>query len=237
MRDKVNTDAPYQLYYFPIPGRAEASRVALSFANLDWSDNRINGEEYGRMKENGDLPWGLVPILRTPEGVLAESSAILRYVGNMAGLTPEDPFQTAKVDEFIDGYEPFSQILSGSFSIEDVEERTRVRTSLFEIDGKGTKGLKAVEKKIVESTTGWAASTPEMNIADIRVFTSLFGLFSGNFDGVYKENLANYPGLLKYHDKVANEPRIKNHYANISERPLCWTYQPGAFSDLLESNS
>ena len=232
MASKVNSDAPYQLYYFPIPGRAEASRVALSFANLDWNDNRINGDEYGRMKKNGDLPWGLVPILQTPEGVLAESSAILRYIGKMAGLIPKDAFQIAKVDEFIDGYEPFSQILSGSFSIEDVEERTRVRELLFEEDGKGTKGLKAVEKKIAESTTGWVASTPEMNIADIRVFTSLFGLFSGNFDGVHKENLANYPSLLEYHEKVANEPRIKAHYADISERPLCWTYQPDAFLDL-----
>ena len=72
-----------------------------------------------------------------------------------------------------------------------------------------------------------------MNIADIRVFTALFGLFSGNFDGVEKSTLADYPGLLHYHDKVANEPRIKSHYANISEGSLRWTYQPGAFSDLV----
>jgi glutathione S-transferase len=233
MSNSTNTAAPYQLYYFPIPGRAEASRVALSLANLDWKDNLINGEEYGRMKQNGDLPWGMVPILTTPEGVLAESSSILRYIGNMAGLTPQEPFHAAKVDEFIDGYEPFSQILSGSFSIEDVEERTRAREALFEEDGKGTEGLKAVEKKIAESTTGWAASTTEMNIADLRVFTSLFGLFSGNFDGVAKATLADYPGLLQYHDKVANEPRIKAHYADISEGSLCWTYQPGAFADLV----
>ena len=232
MANSANTEAPYQLYYFPIPGRAEASRVALSLAGLDWNDNLINGEEYGRMKHNGDLPWGMVPILTTPEGVLAESGAITRYIGNMAGLTPKDPFHAAKVDEFMDGYEPFSQILSGSFSIEDVEERTRAREALFEEDGEGTKGLKTIEGKIAESTTGWVASSPEMNIADLRVFTSLFGLFSGNFDGVNKETLADYPGLLEYHDRVANEPRIKAHYADISEGSLRWTYQPGAFADL-----
>ena len=32
------TSKPYQLYYWPIPGRAEAARVALSLANLDWED-------------------------------------------------------------------------------------------------------------------------------------------------------------------------------------------------------
>ena len=82
--DFANTVEPYQLYYFPIPGRAEASRVVLSLANLSWKDNEINFEEYGRMKHNGELPWGMVPMLRTPDGVLAESAAILRYIGNMA---------------------------------------------------------------------------------------------------------------------------------------------------------
>ena len=231
--DFANTVEPYQLYYFPIPGRAEASRVVLSLANLSWKDNEINFEEYGQMKRNGELPWGMVPMLRTPDGVLAESTAILRYIGNMAGLTPADPFHAAKVDEFIDGVEPFSQILSGTFSIEDVDERTRARQAVFEEEGEGTKNLKLLEKKITESTTGWVASTTDMNIADIRVFTALFGLFSGNFDGVEKSTLADYPSLLRYHDKVANEPRIKAHYANISEGSLRWTYQPGAFADLI----
>jgi hypothetical protein len=38
---------------------------------------------------------------------------------------------------------------------------------------------------------------------------------------------------VQYHDKVANEPRIKAHYAKISEGSLRWTYQPGAFADLI----
>ena len=214
-------------------GRAEASRVVLSLANLDWNDNEIDGEEYGRMKHNGELPWGMVPILRTADGVLAESAAILRYIGDMAGLTPTDAFLAAKVDEFIDGVEPFSQVLRGTFAIEDVDERTRLRQAVFKEDGEGTKNLKLLEEKIAESTTGWVASTSDMNIADLKVFTDLFGLFSGNFDGVDKATLADYPGLLQYHDKVANEPRIKAHYANLPEGSLRWTYQPGAFADLI----
>ena len=227
-----SANAPYQLYYFPIPGRAEASRVVLSLAKLDWDDVEISGEEYGRMKRNGDLPWGMVPVLRTPDGVLAESSAILRYVGHMAGLTPEDPFHAAKVDEFLDGIEPLTQVLNGTFSIEDVEERIQARQGLFIEGGEGTKNLILLQNKIAESSTGWVADTPEINIADIRVFTALFGLFSGNFDGVDKATLADYPLLLDYHDRVANEPRIKAHYANLPEGSLRWTYQPGAFADL-----
>jgi glutathione S-transferase len=224
---------PYRLFYFPIPGKAEACRVVLSLSNITWKDEEINGEEYAQMKNNGDLPWGMVPILQTPNGTLAESSAILRYIGNQAGLAMKDPFQAAKVDEFIDAIEPLSRVLSGTFGIEDEGERIRLRQAVFAADGEGTKNLKLLQKKVAESTTGWVTSSENMNIADIKVFTELFGLFSGNFDGVDKSILVDYPGLIKYHDIVANEPRIKAHYAKIAEGSIRWTFQPGAFADLI----
>ncbi len=223
---------PYALYYWPIPGLAEASRVALTLAELDWEDVEIDGPMFAKMKEGGELPWGMVPMLQTPEGPLAESIAILRYLGHMCDLIPSDSFKAAKVDEFLDGIGPYSGILDGTFSIEDLDQRTRAREALFTATGKGTKSLTRLEEKIAESTTGWIASTSLMNIADLKVFTHIFGLFSGNFDGVDKSILAAYPKLLDYHDLVANEPRIKAHYANIPEDSLRWTYQPGAFSAL-----
>ena len=225
------TSKPYQLFYWPIPGRAEAARVALSLANLDWEDVLLDSELYASMKNNGELPWGMVPLLKTPEGGLAESIAILRYVGHMCNLTPESAFMAAKVDEFIDGISPHFSILEGTFGIDDINERTKAREALFLPDAKGTKGLKLLEKKIQESPTSWIAGTKEMSIADLMVFTYTFGLFSGNFDGVYASVLSDYQVLLEYHDVMANEPRIKAHYAELSAGSLCWTYQPGAFTN------
>lgn len=226
------TSKPYRLYYWPIPGLAEASRVALSLANLDWEDVAIDGKMFAEMKNDGTLPWGLVPLLHTPDGDLSESVAILRYLGKMCDLIPAKPYDAAKVDEFLDGIGPHSGILDGTFSIEDAEERTRAREALFEPDAKGTKSLTLLEEKISQSSTGWIANTPNMNIADLKVFTHVFGMFSGNFDGVDKSILANYPRLVEYHSRVANEPRIMAHYAVIPEGSLRWTYQPGAFSSL-----
>ena len=107
-----------------------------------------------------------------------------------------------------------------------------MREALFEADAKGTKSLTLLQEKLSESSTGWIASTPTMNIADLKVFTHVFGLFSGNFDGVHKSILADYPQLVEYHNRVANEPRIKAHYAVLPEGSLRWTYQPNAFSSL-----
>ena len=121
-------------------------------------------------------------------------------------------------------------MLEGTFGIDDLEERTKAREVLFLPDAKGTKGLKLLEKKIQESSTPWIAGTKDMSIADLLVFTYAFGLFSGNFDGVYASVLEDYPVLLAYHDVMANDKRIRNHYAELSEGSLRWTYQPDAFA-------
>ena len=175
---------------------------------MEWEDVALTRELFASMKKNGELPWGMVPFLKTPEGGLAESVAILRYLGHMCNLIPENAYMAAKVDEFIDGISPHFSMLEGTFGIADVEERTKAREVLFLPGAKGTIGLELLEKKIQESPTSWIAGTDDMSIADVLVFTYAFGLFSGNFDGVNASVLSDYPVLLGYHKRVANEPRI-----------------------------
>ena len=221
-----------RLVYFPVPGRAEACRVALAFSGLEWEDVEVTGVRFEIMKNDGELPWDMLPILQTPEGTIAESSAILRFVGQDVGLVPEDRFQSAKVDEFIDGKGPLATALNTTFGISDEDERIRLRKELFSPQGAGTKNLALLQRKVSQSDTGWAAGTDEMTIADLKLFTELFALFSGNYDGIEASVISDYPQLLKYHEKVANEPRIKAHYATVSPDDIRWTFLPGAFDNL-----
>tara|TARA_B100001115_G_C15847412_1_gene427736 strand:+ start:1731 stop:2408 length:678 start_codon:yes stop_codon:yes gene_type:complete len=220
-----------RLIYFAVPGRAEACRIALSLSGMNWEDVEVNGEQYNQMKNRGELPWGFLPILVTDKGTIAESSAILRYVGKMAGFVPEDSYEAAKVDEFIDGMGPIARVMDTTFGIVDVDERIRLRKKLFEPNGEATKALNLYEKKIGESKTGWAAGTRDMSIADLKLFTELFAFFSGNYDGIEKSMIMPYPNLLKYHDKVSNDKRIKAHYSKIGPDDLRWTFLPLAFSN------
>jgi glutathione S-transferase len=222
----------FRLVYFPVPGRAEACRVALAFSGVEWEDVEVTGVRFEIMKNDGELPWDMLPILQTPDGTIAESSAILRFAGHDAGLIPENRFQAAKVDEFIDGMGPLATALNTTFGISDVEERIRLRKKLFTPQGAGTKNLALLERKISQSQTGWAAGTDEMTIADLKLFTELFALFSGNYDGIETSVISDYPQLLKYHEKVANEPRVKAHYAAVNSNDLRWTFLPGAFANL-----
>ena len=54
------TSKPYKLYYWPIPGLGEASRVALTLAKLEWEDIAIDGKMFADMKGDGTLPWGMI---------------------------------------------------------------------------------------------------------------------------------------------------------------------------------
>ena len=216
--------------YFSVPGRAEASRVALELSSLDWEDVEVNGDTFNQMRNDGDLPWGMLPILQTSNGTIAESSAILRYAGKFAGLVPEDEYEAAKADEFMDGMGPLARVLDTTFGISDLDERISLRKALFEVGGKGSDNLQLLENKIGESKTGWAANTTNMSIADLKLFTELFALFSGNYDGIEKSVIARYPSLLQYHNKVATEPRIAKHYSEITEDDMRWTFLPSAFN-------
>ena len=221
----------HRLVYFAVPGRGEASRVALALSEIEWEDVEVNGEQFRSMQENGELPWNMLPVLQTEKGTIAESSAILRYIGKFAGLIPDDSYESAKVDEFIDGMGPLARGLDTTWGISDDEKRIQMRKELFEPEGICGKSLKMYDDKIASSASGWAANTPDMSIADLKLFTEVFALFSGNYDGVEKSVIMRYDNLMKYHDKVANDVRIKNHYSTISKEDIRWTFLPDAFKN------
>ena len=85
----------YRLIYFSSAGRAEAIRIALDISKLQWENVIVDYSEYSEMKNSKSLPWGLLPVLETPSGILSESTAILRYIGNMTFLNPDDEWLTA----------------------------------------------------------------------------------------------------------------------------------------------
>lgn len=51
------------------------------------------------------FPFGSMPVLDIGEERFAQSGAIIRYVGKLAGLYPEDPVAALRVDMVIDTME------------------------------------------------------------------------------------------------------------------------------------
>ena len=126
----------HEIVYFNTPGFAEVSRFCLEMSGLQWKNTIVDWDGYLKMKEQGELPWGFLPIIRTPQGTVAESNALLRYTGALAGLEPEDLYMRAKVDELVEVINGWRESFTPTFSIEDLDEKMAARQALFATDGK-----------------------------------------------------------------------------------------------------
>ena len=221
----------HEIIYFNSPGLAESSRLCLELTGLSWKDTIVDNEEYIKLKNDDVLPYGLLPIIRTSQGIIAESAALLRYTGALAGLEPEDLFMRAKVDEILDFMRGWWEAFTPTFNIEDIGEKIKARRNLFADGGKLDLGMKMLTSLYENSDSGWIANTEYMSIADIKSFTDVFMLFSGQFDGLDKSIILNYPILLNFHNKMSNVPEIKSYYSSKIDSKEHWVYCPNSFDN------
>ena len=220
----------HEVVYFDSPGFAEVSRFCLGISGLEWKNTVVDWDGYLELKNKGELPWGYLPIIRTPQGTIAESNALLRYTGALAGMEPKDLYVRAKVDELVEVINGWRSAFIPTFSIDDLDEKIAARQALFAEGGKMDQAMRAMSKIFEQSTTGWLANTESMSIADVKGFMDTFMMFSGQFDGITADMLAHYPSLLAFHEKMSNEPLIKNYYEDANEAR--WVFRPNAFEDV-----
>ena len=219
----------HELIYFESPGYAEPTRLCLELSQVSWKNTTVDWDGFQALKDSGELPHGHLPILKTPQGTLAESNALMRYAAALAGLEPEDLFLRGKVDEILELIQGWRASFTPTFYIEDLDEKIAARKALFEEGAKIDLGLKNLESLVEASSTGWIADTEDMTLADVKAFLNTFMMFSGQFDGIEASMLKSYPSLMKYHDHVANDARVKAYYDREDE--LRWVYKPGAFNN------
>jgi len=95
-----------ELVYFDIAGLAEPIRLVLNHLNIKFTDVRLSRENFADWKKADKFPNGQVPVLFVDGKPIAQSMAILRYVGRLDSdhvLYPQDPRKAALVDAIIEG--------------------------------------------------------------------------------------------------------------------------------------
>ena len=219
----------HELIYFASPGYAEPTRFCLEISQVNWKNTTVDREGFLALKEQGELPYGLLPILKTPQGTLAESNALMRYAATLAGIEPEDLFVRGKVDEMIEIINNWRVHFTPTFYIENLDEKIAARQALFVEGGPIDAALRDLEKVIEASPTGWVIGTEDMTLADVKAFLNVFMMFSGQFDGIEKDMIQNYPGLLKYHAFMASDSRVEAYYG-AQEDEFRWVFKSNAFS-------
>lgn len=193
------------LTYFDFEGsRGLECRLALSVAGVPFEDIRVSREQWLELKPT--VPFGALPVLSDGAKRLAQSNAILGYIGRGHGLFPTDAWTAAEHDALM-------------LSVEDLRQKLP--------DGKG---MSEEEKKAARQAfaagflSQWAATVSKriagpflegdsLSVADIKIYVIVRSYLSGIYDHIPPTCLDAYPKLLALHAAVQAHPAVSAYFA------------------------
>ncbi len=199
----------FKLTYFDFDGgRGEPIRIAFHAAGVEFEDHRISFEEF--MQTRGDMRFTCAPELEVDGVTVTQSNSMLRYVGKMAGLYPEDDLQALYCDEAMDAVEDLLHQVVQSFGLEG-DELKAAREKL--VDGWITVFLKGLAEILERGGAEYFADN-RLTVADLKVYMQIRSLRAGTLDHVPTDLVDNLaPGLIQHEERVGNDPIVTAYYA------------------------
>lgn len=195
-----------KLTYFDAPAsRGEECRLALHLAGVDFEDVRVKRPEWPVVK--AATPFGSVPTFEIPgKPVLAQSNAILVYIGREHGLHPKDNFEAARHEMIMGHVEDLRHAIGATLRMGD-DEKKRARESIAETTLPAW--CAAAEKQIAGPFFGGA----KLQVADVKLFMMVRWLSSGVLDHIPASIVAAFPKLVGVHDAVRDHAGIQAWYS------------------------
>ena len=188
------------LVYFPFGGRAAPIRDAFHIGGIAFEDKHIDLDGFTAMKASGELPFGAVPVLIVDGRMISQSSAILRYAGQLSGLYPSDPVYALRVDEAMDGVDDMMLPMGASIREEDAERKAAMRKDMAE--NSIPTNFARFEKLLLENgDTGYLVGD-ELTIADLKLLHSVNKLTDGTLDGIPPSVIEPFTLLKQWRDNV-----------------------------------
>ena len=198
---------PKLTYFDAAVSRGEECRLALHCAGVDFDDNRLARDAWLALKPT--TPFGSVPIFELPgRPTLAQSNAILVYVGREHGLHPKDSFEAARHEAVMSHVEDLRAAVSPTLRISDDAEKKKARTGL------ATSFLPTwaanAEKQLGD---GPFFAGAKLHVVDIKLHMAVRWFASGTVDYIPATIFSPHPKLMAVHDAVRDDARVKAWYA------------------------
>jgi glutathione S-transferase len=199
----------FKLTYFDFDGgRGEPIRIAFHAAGVDFEDHRISFDEF--MRTRGDLRFTCAPELEVDGVTVTQSNSMLRYVGKMAGLYPEDDLQALYCDEAMDAVEDMLHQVVQTMGLEG-DELKAAREQLA--DGWLSIFIKGIAD-ILDRAGGEYFADNRLTVADLKVFVQIRSLRARTLDHVPTDLVDQLaPGLVQHEERVGNDPIVTAYYA------------------------
>jgi glutathione S-transferase len=200
-----------KLFYFDFHGgRGETARLALSIGSVPFVDERVKPADWPALKPS--TPFGQLPVLEVDGQRITQSIAINRYVAQLAGLYPDDPWQAAQCDEACCAAEALNDELGPSFSLKG-EEQKRERERL--LAGPIPRCLAGLSALLAARGGEWFAAH-RFTVADLKVVEITKLLSSGRLDHVPADAVARIaPALAEHSTRVLAHPGVRAYYARM----------------------
>ncbi len=200
----------YKLTYFDFDGgRGEPVRIAFHAAGVDFEDHRISFQEFMQARE--DMPFRCAPVLEIDGVEVTQSNSMLRYVGKMAGLYPEDSLQALYCDEAMGAVEDLLHQVVHTFGLEG-DELKAAREKLA--DGWITTFATGLAQLLARGGGEYFADG-RLTVADLKVYEQVRSLKSGNLDHVPVDLLDRIaPSLVEHQARIADDPVVSGYYAS-----------------------
>jgi glutathione S-transferase len=215
----------YELYYWPeIQGRGEFVRLALEDTGASYADVARDPKGMARMKRLLAAQRAFAPpFLQAGKLIVAQTAAILHYLGPKLGLAPVNEARRAElhakqltimdwVVEVHDSHHP----IASSLYYEDQLEEAKRRAQVF---------LAERLPKFLGHFEAGVAPRARVSYVDLSLFQMIEGLRYA-FPRAMRKLERKHPRLVALHDRVRQRPQLAAYLA--SERRLAFN-QAGIF--------
>ncbi len=191
--------------YFDFDGsRGLECRLALHVAGVPFEDVRLNREQWAATKPT--LPFGAAPVLTVDGRQLAQSTAILNYIGRGHGLHPTDPWTAAEHDAVMHSVEDLRTKVPGTREMPD-DEKKAAREAFAA--GFLTQWARTISDRI----RGPFLEGDALNVADLKLYVILRAYLSGGYDHIPGSFFDAFPKLVALHAAVDAHPEVRAYFA------------------------
>jgi prostaglandin-H2 D-isomerase / glutathione transferase len=193
-----------KLFYFDAPAsRGEECRIALCLAGVDFEDVRVKREAWPAMKPS--TPFGSLPFIEMPgHPPLGQSNAILALIGRLHGMHPTDVYEAARHEAMMAFAEDLRANVGPTLRITDEAEKKKAREALvasyFPLWG---------QKAEAQIGAGPFFGGAKIQVVDVKLYMVVRWFVGGKVDHVPATVFSAYPRLIRLHDAVRDDPRVK----------------------------
>ena len=189
-------------YFDTSASRGEECRLALHLAGLPFEDERL--DRAGWSARRAAAPFGALPILEVEgKGQLAQSNAILSYIGRAHGLLPADPFECARHESLLSAVEDLRGLLRPVVRISDEAEKKRARTEFA--GGALQDWAGQIERQI---GSGPFVGGAKIGVADLKIYVAVGTFIRGGIDHIPADVFKAFPKLTALYSAVKAHPKV-----------------------------